>query len=93
MGTPDEPPHEDVDFLHVTYEVGALPATDTMMIRHHGREYGIVLSGRLGVQLGFKEYELGPGDSIRVRLHAAAPLLEPRRRAVNGIWCVVGRSG
>jgi mannose-6-phosphate isomerase-like protein (cupin superfamily) len=85
--------HEDVDFLHVTYEVGGSSATDTMMIRHGGREYGIVLSGRLGVQLGFKEYELGPGDSI------AFDSTQPHRfwnlgdEPVNGIWCVVGRSG
>lgn len=85
--------HEDVDFMHVIYEVGGSSATDTMMIRHHGREYGIVLSGRLGMQLGFKEYELGPGDSI------AFDSTEPHRfwnlgdEPVHGIWCVVGRAG
>ena len=30
-------------------------------MRHPGREYGVVLEGRLGVQLGFDEYALGPG--------------------------------
>ena len=34
------------------------------MMRHPGREYGVVLEGRLGVRLRFEEYALGPGDSI-----------------------------
>ena len=34
-------------------------------MRHMGREYGLVLSGRLRVTIGFDdEHELGPGDSI-----------------------------
>jgi transcriptional regulator with XRE-family HTH domain len=85
--------HENVDFMHVIYEVGGSSAADTMMIRHHGREYGIVISGRLGVQLGFEKYELEPGDSI------AFDSTEPHRfwnlgdEPVHGIWSVVGRAG
>ena len=56
--------HEDVDFLHVIYDVGGSSASDERLMRHPGREYGYVLSGRLGVQLGFERHELGPGDSI-----------------------------
>ena len=56
--------HEDVDFLHVIYDVGGSSAPDERLMRHSGREYGYVLSGRLGVQLGFERHELGPGDSI-----------------------------
>ena len=33
-------------------------------MRHGGREYGHVLSGRLEVQIGFETYSVGPGDSI-----------------------------
>ncbi len=46
--------HEDVDFLHVVYDVGGSSASDEKMMRHPGREYGVVLEGRLGVQLGLR---------------------------------------
>jgi quercetin dioxygenase-like cupin family protein len=32
--------------------------------QHSSREYGIVISGTLTVQVGFEKSELGPGDSI-----------------------------
>ena len=34
------------------------------MMVHRGREYGLVLSGRIGATVGFESYELGPGDSV-----------------------------
>src|SRR6266487_1423674 len=46
--------HEDVDFLHVVYDVGGASAPAERLMRHAGREYGTVLSGRLNVQLGFE---------------------------------------
>ena len=56
--------HEDVDFLHVIYDVGGSSSGDERLMRHPGREDGYVLSGVLGVQLGFEQHELGPGDLI-----------------------------
>lgn len=85
--------HEDVDFLHVTYEKGGSSASDTMMMRHPGREYGVVLAGRLGVQLGFEQYELGPGDSIGFDSTKPHRLWNLGEEPVNGIWFVVGREG
>jgi transcriptional regulator with XRE-family HTH domain len=85
--------HENVDFLHVIYEVGGASATESMMIRHHGREYGLVLSGRLGVQLGFETYELGPGDSIAFDSTGPHRFWNLGDEPVHGIWCVVGREG
>lgn len=85
--------HEDVDFLHVIYDVGGSSASDTMMMRHPGREYGIVLSGRLGVQLGFDQHELGPGDSIGFDSTQPHRLWNLGDEPVHGIWFVVGREG
>lgn len=48
----------------MTYDVGGSSSPDERLMRHQGREYGHVLTGRLGVQLGFERHELGPGDSI-----------------------------
>lgn len=85
--------HEDVDFLHVIYDVGGSSASDTMMMRHPGREYGIVVSGRLGVQLGFDQYELEPGDSIGFDSTQPHRLWNLGDEPVHGIWFVVGREG
>jgi transcriptional regulator with XRE-family HTH domain len=85
--------HEDVDFLHVVYDVGGSSASDEKMMRHPGREYGVVLEGRLGVQLGFDEYALGPGDSIAFDSTQPHRLWNLGDVPVSGIWFVVGREG
>ncbi len=85
--------HEDVDFLHVIYDVGGSSASDTMMVRHPGREYGVIVSGRLGVQLGFDRYELEPGDSIGFDSTQPHRLWNLGDEPVHGIWFVVGREG
>lgn len=83
--------HEDVDFLHVIYDVGGSSASDERLMRHPGREYGYVLSGRLGVQLGFERHELGPGDSIAFDSTQPHRLWNLGDVPVRGIWFVVGR--
>ena len=84
--------HEHVDFLHVVYDVGGSSASDTKMMRHPGREYGVVLEGQLGVQLGFDEYTLGPGDSIAFESSRPHRLENAGSEPVEAIWFVVGRS-
>lgn len=85
--------HEDVDFLHVVYDVGGSSASDEKLMRHPGREYGVVLEGRLGVQLGFDEYALEPGDSIAFDSTQPHRLWNLGDTPVSGIWFVVGREG
>jgi transcriptional regulator with XRE-family HTH domain len=85
--------HEDVDFLFVVYDVGGSSASDAKMMRHPGREYGLVLEGRLGVQLGFHEYVLGPGDSIAFDSTQPHRLWNIGEVPVRGVWFVVGREG
>jgi transcriptional regulator with XRE-family HTH domain len=85
--------HEDVDFLFVVYDVGGSSAADAKMMRHPGREYGVVLEGRLGVRLGFEEFELGPGDSIAFDSTQPHQLWNVGDVPVKGIWFVVGREG
>jgi transcriptional regulator with XRE-family HTH domain len=85
--------HEDVDFLHVTYDVGGASAPDERLMRHQGREYGYVMTGRLGVQLGFERHELGPGDSIAFDSTLPHRLWNSGDEPVHGIWFVVGRDG
>jgi DNA-binding XRE family transcriptional regulator/quercetin dioxygenase-like cupin family protein len=84
---------EDVDFLHVIYEVGGSSAAENQLMRHQGREYGLVLSGRLGVQLGFERHELGPGDSIGFDSTLPHRLWNAGDEPAHGVWFVVGRDG
>jgi transcriptional regulator with XRE-family HTH domain/quercetin dioxygenase-like cupin family protein len=82
---------ESVDFLFVTYDVGGASGAESMMMRHPGREYGYVISGRLGVQLAFRTYELHAGDSIAFDSTVPHRLWNMGTESVQGIWLVVGR--
>lgn len=85
--------HDDVDFLHVTYDAGGSSSPDERLMRHPGREYGFVISGRLGVQLGFERHELGPGDAIAFDSTQPHRLWNLGDEPVRGVWFVVGRDG
>ncbi len=83
----------DADFLYVVYEVGGASSREGTHMRHMGREYGLVLSGRLRVTIGFDdEHELGPGDSIAFESSRPHRLENAGSEPVEAIWFVVGRS-
>jgi transcriptional regulator with XRE-family HTH domain len=84
----------DADFLYVVYEVGGASSREGTHMRHMGREYGLVLSGRLRVTIGFdEEHELGAGDSIAFESSRPHRLENAGSEPVEAIWFVVGRSG
>jgi transcriptional regulator with XRE-family HTH domain len=82
----------DVDFIWVVYDVGGSSSPDDAMIRHEGREYGLVLSGRLEVTVGFERSVLGPGDSISFDSTTPHRLRNAGDEPVTGVWVVVGRN-
>lgn len=82
---------EGIDFLHATYEVGGASTPDESLMRHHGREYGYVMSGLLGIKIGFQEYELTPGDAISFDSTLPHRLYNKGDEPVHAIWFVVGR--
>lgn len=82
---------EGVDFLHAIYEVGGASTPDESLMRHHGREYGYVISGKMGIQLGFDLFELNPGDSIAFDSTQPHRLFNIGDEPVNAIWFVAGR--
>jgi transcriptional regulator with XRE-family HTH domain len=82
---------DGVDFLHATYEVGGASTPDESLMRHHGREYGYVMTGTLGIQIGFEEYELSPGDSIGFDSTRPHRLFNKGEEPVHAVWFVVGR--
>jgi transcriptional regulator with XRE-family HTH domain len=82
---------EGVDFLEAIYEVGGASTPDRSLMRHHGREYGYVMSGTLGIEIGFDSYELGPNDSIAFDSTTPHRLFNKGDVPVHAIWFVVGR--
>jgi len=81
----------DVDFIWVVYEAGGSSSPEDSFIRHAGREYGLVLSGRLEVTVGFETRVLGPGDSISFDSTTPHRLRNTGDEPVTGVWVVVGR--
>jgi len=81
----------DVDFIWVVYEVGGSSSPDDGFIRHAGREYGLVMSGRLEVTVGFDTTVLGPGDSISFESTTPHRLRNVGDEPATGVWVVVGR--
>jgi transcriptional regulator with XRE-family HTH domain len=82
-----------VEFLYVVYEAGSASCEEDSLVRHGGTEYGYVISGRLGVRIGFDEYELEPGASVSFNSSAPHRLWAIGDDAVHAIWVVVGRQG
>lgn len=80
-----------IDFLYVTYEVGGASSPEHEFQRHGGHEWGYVLSGRLGVTIGFEDHDLGPGDSISIDSTVPHRLYNRGTVPVHGIWFVLGR--
>jgi transcriptional regulator with XRE-family HTH domain len=83
----------DVDFILVVYDVGGSSSPDDSFIRHAGHEYGLVLSGRLEVTVGFESAVLSAGDSISFPSTTPHRLRNAGDEPVTGVWVVVGRHG
>jgi transcriptional regulator with XRE-family HTH domain len=81
----------DVDFLHVTYEVGGESSPTDAFQRHTGQEWGYVLSGTLTVRIGFEEFLLGPGDAISFDSSTPHRLFNAGDVPARAVWFVLGR--
>ncbi len=80
-----------IEFLRLVYEVGSESSPEDSLARHRGKEYGYVISGRLGVRIGFEQYELAAGDSISFNSSAPHRLWAIGESSAETIWAVVGR--
>jgi len=81
----------DVEFLLTVYPAGSESAPADALVRHTGREFGIVLQGRLSVTVGFEEYDLGPGDSVSFDSTVPHRLHNEGDETVEAVWVVLGR--
>ena len=82
----------EVEFLHVVYPPGAESCPQDALMTHGGKEYGYVISGTLGVRVGFDEYELATGGSIAFDSSSPHRLWTIGDEPVRAIWVVIGRS-
>jgi transcriptional regulator with XRE-family HTH domain len=81
----------NVDFLHVTYEVGGESSPANAFQRHSGQEWGYVLSGTLAVRIGFDEFLLQAGDAISFDSATPHRLYNAGDRPATAVWFVFGR--
>ena len=84
---------EDVDFLYVVYAVGGESCPRDGMMIHRGREYGLLLSGRLGATIGFDSYELAAGDSIVFEARSPHRFWTIGDEPAVVVWTIIGRAG
>lgn len=85
-------PDHRAEFNFLVYEPGGASSDDGALVRHPGVEYGMVISGRLSVQLGFDVYELCPGDSISFESWTPHRLATIGDEPAHAIWVVVDRA-
>lgn len=81
----------NVDFLHVTYEVGGESSPENAFQRHTGQEWGYVLSGTLTVSIGFDQFVLRPGDAISFDSATPHRLFNGGDTPATAVWFVLGR--
>jgi len=86
-------PDREVEFLLVAYEAGAESCPDNALVRHGGKEYAYLLSGRLGIKIGFEEFELSAGDSISFDAQMPHRLWTIGRERAVALWVVLNRHG
>jgi transcriptional regulator with XRE-family HTH domain len=84
-------PTPDLDFHIASYSVGAESCPADTLMTHEGTEHGFLVSGRLGVVLGERTHELGPGDSVSFASTTPHRLFAIGDSPAQAIWLVVGR--
>lgn len=83
---------DEVEFLRVVYEVGAESCPPDSLFRHGGKEYAYILSGKLGLQIGFESYELDAGDSVTFSAQMPHRLWAIGNEPAEAIWVVINRT-
>ncbi|MBO0774675.1 MAG: helix-turn-helix domain-containing protein, partial [Actinobacteria bacterium] len=81
-------PDDRVDFLEVIYEPSGHSTDSLRLLRHDGREYGLITSGTLRASVGFEDYELGPGDSIAFDSSLPHTYWNPTSQDTHAVWVV-----
>jgi transcriptional regulator with XRE-family HTH domain len=80
-----------IQFLEIHYPPGA--ASGSVMSRHVGQEFGIVLEGELTLEIGQESYLLTAGDSMIFDSSTPHRLLNEGAEPVRAIWIDMNWSG
>ena len=83
----------DVEFMTVVYRPGGGSSADRKLMRHSGREFGLVLSGTLSVTVGFDDHLLAAGDSISFQSTTPHRLHNDGTVEVRAVWVALGCHG
>jgi len=83
----------NVEFIWSTYDPHGESCPPDGLMRHGGTEFGYVQSGRLGVTIGFRTYELDAGDSISFNSTEPHRLFALGDDSAEVLWVIVGRYG
>lgn len=81
----------NIEFMRVTYEPGAESCPPDALLRHGGLEYVYILSGTLGLQIGFDEYEMTAGDSAAFRADNPHRLWAIGDEPAVALWVILNR--
>ena len=84
-------PDKEIEFLRVVYDVGSASCDEDALMRHGGKEYAFMIAGRLGVRIGFEEFELAPGDSVSFDAQTPHRLWTVGGEPAVAIWVVLNR--
>jgi transcriptional regulator with XRE-family HTH domain len=86
-------PDDDVEFVYIVYPAGAESCPPDSLSRHGGKEYGFVVSGTLGVQIGFESHVVRANDSISFDSSQPHRLWAVGDDPAVAVWMVVNRRG
>lgn len=82
---------EAIQFLEIQYQPGA--SSGSTMSHHSGREFGLILSGTLKLELGFKHHILTAGDSIIFDSVTPHRLSNEGTDVMRAVWILMNRDG
>jgi transcriptional regulator with XRE-family HTH domain len=85
-------PDADVGFALVTYEPGASSGAAGPPAEHTGREYGLVLSGGLAIEVDGRVRELAAGDAIRFSSETPHRLWSIGDQPAVAVWFNLSRA-
>ena len=85
---------DGAEFIEVVYEPSVhVSSPPSEVVRHTGREYGIVISGDLTVQVGLSLTVLKQGDSIAFDCSIPHRFWNATDKQVRAIWFIAEGSG
>jgi transcriptional regulator with XRE-family HTH domain len=81
----------NAQFIELIIGVGGGAEREMEMKSHPGKEFGVVLRGRLGIAVAFDTYILEPRDSISFNSDLPHAMWNPGHEPMHAIWFEFGR--